>query len=149
MRVCSHCGLFGDHKGHQLKRLEEFETEVSEKTAQFKSLQQKKAYVLQDPEVQIFDYFEMKLKEKRKRIGEELDKTASNMIEEILGRKQRAMEGLDKQLAELSDSMRLTQSALQYQKSMGRIGQWEKECLGVIGQLGETNHIDEKIACYF
>ena len=71
------------------------------------------------------------------------------MIEEILSRKQRTMEELEKQLAELSDSMRMTQSALQYQKSMGRIGQWEKECLAVIAQLNEAPSIDHKIACYF
>ena len=43
----------------------------------------------------------------------------------------------------------MTQSALQYQKSMGRIAQWEKECIGVIAQLGEATDIDQRIACYF
>ena len=70
--ICSHCGLFGEHKGHQLRRFEEFETEMAEKKAQFKVIQQKKDYVLHDPDVQVFDYFETKFKAKRKTIAEQL-----------------------------------------------------------------------------
>jgi hypothetical protein len=38
-RICPHCALFGNHREHRFKRLEDFEKEIIEKREEFEQLQ--------------------------------------------------------------------------------------------------------------
>jgi hypothetical protein len=37
-RICPHCALFGQHRDHRFKRVEDFEREIDEKSYTFKSI---------------------------------------------------------------------------------------------------------------
>lgn len=41
-KICPHCALFGKHKDHRIKRLDDFQKEISEKRNIFKQILDRK-----------------------------------------------------------------------------------------------------------
>jgi hypothetical protein len=53
-RICPHCALFGNHRDHRFKRLEDFQKEVGEKRKVFLEIEGEKEQLLKSEHFKIY-----------------------------------------------------------------------------------------------
>jgi spore coat polysaccharide biosynthesis predicted glycosyltransferase SpsG len=89
-RICPHCALFGNHRDHRFKRLEDFQKEVGEKRKVFQEISNEKQQLFKVDHYRIYEQLARKIELKKAQLLEEIEAEAKRHVDELLKAKQKA-----------------------------------------------------------
>jgi hypothetical protein len=103
MRICPHCALFGNHKDHRFKRLEDFEKEVAEKCRIFTEIEVDHAKAAAQ-QFQLPQQLHHALVSRRTQLGNELKQQVQLLVDSIRLQEEAAIKEIDILLGEVEKS---------------------------------------------
>lgn len=90
-RICPHCALFGPHRDHRFKRLDDFERELKEKRQVFKEIQADKQRVFSCEIDQLGSQFSKKKEMRRSELRSKIEEEFRRYEIELRKRKEQAI----------------------------------------------------------